>query len=201
MKGFYSVLIGVIVLFVLATAIFSVSSFNKSQSLIPQKESFGFTLREWQNTRMLLDKATSDAIIDSAVPAGDGTPNGCLENTTTATFVPDSNITTYDQNVIDLTNRNCIIRNILITKELVSTTNDPGANEWEENIFDINVGMNLECMYEVLIGIDLNSLASYNKNILFEKTVDANYNMLNGDCNLFVLDKQSNLMDVNYFIN
>ena len=187
MKGFYSVLIGLIVVVVLATALFTVNSFNKSQSAIPQKESFSFTVKEWQNTQRLLDKATSDAIIDSGFGAT------CL----TIGFNPDTNIYIYDQNVLSLTNSDCIIRNLGVTiAGPVSSSHSVG----ERNIFDVNVRMDLECMHEIEIGKDINSLLSFDKNILFEKTVDANYRTDNFDCNIFVLDKQSNLMDVNYFL-
>jgi hypothetical protein len=60
--------------------------------------------------------------------------------------------------------------------------------------------MSLECRNTVEIGVDLNSLVSYDKNILFEKTIDANYRTDNNDCNIVVIDKQSGLWDANYFM-
>jgi len=187
MKGFYSVLIGLIVVVVLATALFTVNSFNKSQSAIPQKESFSFTIKEWHNTFRLLDKATSDAIIDN------GFGLTCLSTG----FSPDTNIYNYDQNVLNLINSDCIIRNFAVSLAgPVNSIHSVG----ERNIYDINVMMDLKCMHEIKIGKDINSLISFDKNILFEKTIDANYRTDNFDCNITVIDKQSNLVDINYFI-
>lgn len=187
MKGYYSVLIGVIALIVLSTALFTVNSFNKSQALIPQKESFSFTVKQWQNTQRLLDKASADAIIDSGYSAD------CL----TGLFNPDSNIYNYDQNVLTLTNSDCSIENFIVTKSIpINSVHSVG----ERNIYDINVSMDLQCRHKLEIGLDLNSLALYEKNILFEKTLDANYNSTSTDCNLLIIDKQSGLQDVNHFV-
>ncbi len=197
MKGFYSVIIGLIVLLILSTALFSVSSFNKSQSLIPQKESFNYTIKEWQNARRMLDKATSDAIIDTAFSAD------CLTiDAGTAEKFNDANILVYDYNTIASMNADCIIKNLNSSTILIQKTVDHAVHSvGERNVFDINIGMTLKCMHQIEIGIDLNSLASYDKNILFEKTVDANFNSSTNDCNVFVIDKQSGLMDVNYFVS
>jgi len=190
MKGFYSVLIGVIALFVLATAIFTVNSFNKSQALIPQKESFGYTIKQWQNVRMMLDKATADAIIDSAYPAD------CL--TDPAKFSPDTNIYAYGQNVLTVTNSLCIIRNLTVVKSTATKTT--GAT-WERNVYDVNASLQLECRHHYEIGLDLNSLAGYYKNVLFEKTIDiTKITGAGAGCDLNVIDKQSNVIDVNLFV-
>ena len=192
MKGFYSVIIGLIVLLVLSTALFTVTSFNKSQALIPQKESFGYTIRNWQNTRYVLDKATADAIIDTGFAAT------CL---TIHSAFTDTNIMIYDLNVVSNMNNGCIIEqinsdNIDIKKIVDAVPHSVG----ERSVFDINVFFTLKCRHYVEIGIDLNSLASYDKNVLFEKTIDANFNSFTNDCNIFVIDKQSGLMDINYFV-
>jgi hypothetical protein len=188
MKGFYSVLIGVIALMVLATALFTVNSFNKSQSLTAQKESFSFIVREWQNTRRVLDKATGDAIIDSGFKAN------CL--TQPAIFRPDINIYVYDQNVVSLMNSDCTIKNFSVSKvHVLNALHSVG----EVNVYDVNARMDLQCRKKIENGKDLNTLVLYEKNILFEKTVDANYRTDNSDCNIFVIDKQSNLLDANYF--
>ncbi len=70
----------------------------------------------------------------------------------------------------------------------------------ELNIYDINISMDLQCRHKLEIGLDLNSLALYEKNIIFEKIIDANYNSTTTDCNYMIIDKQSGLQDVNYFI-
>ncbi len=192
MKGFYSIMVGVIVLFVLASAVFTVNSFNKSQALIPQKEAFAYTIKEWQNTRRMLDKATSDAIIDSAFSAS------CL----TGTFNPDTNIIRYDQNLLELTNRDCQIKNIETGITIQNIIANQSHSIGERNVYDVNVRMDLICSKKIKIGLDLNSLVSYDKNILFEKRVDANYSSPPyNDCNIFVMDLQSGLKDINYFIN
>jgi len=190
MKGFYSVLIGVIVLLVLSTALFTVNSFNKSQALIPQKESFNYTIKQWQNARMVLDKSTSDAIIDSAFSAK------CL---TIGAAFNDSNIISYDLNTVSELNSNCQIRNLksanIVMKKIVDRQSHSVG---ERSVFDVNVYFDLMCQHHIEIGIDLNSLASFDKNVLFQKRIDANFNSITNDCNLFVLDLDSNLMDVNY---
>ncbi|MFH1895565.1 MAG: hypothetical protein ABIJ74_03250 [archaeon] len=188
MKGFYSVLIGVLVVFVLATALFTVSSFNKSQSLIPQKEGFGTTVKKWQNTQRVLDKASSDAIIDS------GFASICL--TSLSGFNPDTNIYSYDYNMLALMKSDCIIKNFSVSKTGPATSSGTG---WQRNVYDVNVRLDLKCIQSIVIGNDINSLISYDKNVLFEKTVDANYNSVTTDCNIFVIDKQSNMIDVNAF--
>lgn len=193
MKGFYSVLIGVIVLLVLSTALFTVTSFNKSQALVPQKESFGYTIKQWQNARRMLDKSTSDAIIDSAFAAK------CL--TIHAAF-NDSNIISYNLNTISEMNSNCKIKNLNSGNIVMQKIVDKEPHSvGERSVFDINVYFDLKCQHHLEIGIDLNSLVSYDKNVLLQKRIDANFNTSANDCNLFVLDLDSNLMDVNYFVS
>ncbi|MBU2100776.1 hypothetical protein KKB11_06095 [Candidatus Micrarchaeota archaeon] len=206
MKGFYSVLIGVLVLMVLATAVFTVSSFNKSQALIPQKESFSYTVKQWQNARRMLDKATADAIIDAGYAAN------CLQSLTIPTaakpYNPDTNIFDYDNTVLSMMNSNCRIKNYRVNKvgptlkSFVYTGGD-GDHEW--NSADINVWMDLECRNEVIIGNDLNTFVYYDKNVLFEKRIDANFMLklvpISFDCNMFVTDYQSNLTDTVYLYN
>ena len=83
---------------------------------------------------------------------------------------------------------------------LVGNGTAEGDHEW--NSYDVNVWMDLECRNEVIIGNDLNTFISYDKNILFEKRIDGNFmfdaTRLGFDCNMFVTDYQSNLIDTVY---
>jgi hypothetical protein len=203
MKGFYSVLIGVIVLMILSTAVFTVSSFNKSQALIPQKESFSYTIKQWQNARRMLDKTTADAMVDVGYAAN------CMQIQTFPanfkSYTPDINIFNYDNNVLSKMNSDCRIKNYRTNKVQYPTIIKGiyGSDGYHEiNSFDVNVWMDLECKNEVIIANDLNTFIHYDKNILFEKRIDGNfmYNLARTavDCNISVLDKQSNLIDTVY---
>ncbi len=193
MKGYYSAVIGVLTLMVLATALFTVYSFNKSQSLIPQKESFGYTIKEWQNTRRLLDKAASDAIIDKAFSLS------CLREE--AGFYNNaikSQVIFYTNNVISGISTECSVKNINVNRGDMTFSEDPG--KWERHIYDVNVSFNLECRHRLEVGKDLNSLAAYSRDVLFEKTVDGNHGFVIDDCNIFITDKQSDLIEAEFYI-
>jgi len=194
MKGYYSAVIGVLTLMVLATALFTVYSFNKSQSLIPQKESFGYTVKEWQNTRRLLDKVAADAIIDTA-----GYDNDCLTQAGFLVGTIEGKFRFYANNVLSTINPECrITDDVEVSKSDGINTEDP--TKWEKNIYDVNISFNLECRHRLEIGKDLNSLAAYSRNVLFEKTVDGNYGFVIQDCNIFITDKQSDLIEAEFYV-